>query len=205
LRLQRDKDIKIQIIEPIYTSCYNACGSYTTSYDIAIYRNKGCGVSEWLNLCEDEYEDDDNVVYDDKFNYAYSTTKSIYYEQNIKKCINNCKQTDKKKLNWNGKCKLTHIGNIDYEYIDNLLKEQNYKCYLCGDKVFTYLYIPYCSYKFSIDRINNDEPHDKGNVKISCYFCNCKDHIAYGKNTKEKCDDKTCFCHNDEIKCIINK
>jgi hypothetical protein len=47
------------------------------------------------------------------------------YENNIKKCINNCKQSDKKKLNWTGKGKLDSIGNIDYEFINKLINLWN--------------------------------------------------------------------------------
>ncbi len=63
--------------------------------------------------------------------------------------------------------------------------------------MITFLYAPYCCYKFSIDRLDNSKPHDKDNVKMSCYFCNCKDHILYNKTEKYKCIDKKCLCNNN--------
>lgn len=115
--------------------------------------------------------------------------------KNIRKTIANSKQSDKKKLNWTGRGKLDSVGDITYEYIHNLLTEQEYECYSCGDPVLTHSYVPYCSYKFSIDRIDNDKPHNKDNVKISCYFCNCKDHNAFNRTEKLKCKDEKCFCN----------
>lgn len=158
------------------------------SYDVEIFND--CGVIQWLNIYKDNYI---NTIY---------STKSIYYNidqqhiKNIKKCINNCNKSDKKKLNWVGKGKLDHVGNIDYEHVNFLLEKQNYKCYLCNDNLITYLLAPRCCYMFSIDRLNNNKSHDKTNVKISCYFCNCKNHVLYGKTMKSKCNDLKCFCNN---------
>jgi hypothetical protein len=128
-----------------------------------------------------------------KFNEQLNIKKME--RKNIQKCISNCRYLDKKKLDWIGRGKLDHVGNITYCDIINLLKKQNYKCHICGDVVLTHSYAPFCAYKFSIDRIDNDEPHDVSNVKISCYYCNCKDHIAYNQihPTKTKCNNK-CAC-----------
>lgn len=113
---------------------------------------------------------------------------------NIKKTISNCKCSDKKNLNRISN-KLTHIGNITYDNIVELLNNQNNKCYKCNDIVLTHLYVPFCLYKFSIDRIDNYKPHDIDNVKISCYFCNCKDHYSFDKKKKDKCFDTDCACY----------
>jgi hypothetical protein len=163
----------------------------TIYYYVVIYLNHT--YVRTLYICEDDY-----YFMDD---YKVKTKKGILFNvekqelTNIKKCIENCKSSDKKKLNWAGNGKLDKIGNINYEYIIQLLNEQNYKCYKCNDTVLTYSYIPFCSYKFSIDRLDNNKPHDLGNVKISCYFCNCKNHIAFNKQEKLKCEDKKCLCN----------
>ena len=74
-------------------------------------------------------------------------------------------------------------------------KEQNNKCYICNDIVLTHSYVPYCCYKFSIDRLDNLKPHDLDNVKISCYYCNCKNHILYNKHEKNKCENNIYLCN----------
>lgn len=76
-----------------------------------------------------------------------------------------------------------------------MIETQNYKCYLCDDIILTHSYVPYCCYKFSIDRIINTLPHDTTNVRMSCYYCNCKNHKSYCKTEKVKCDNKECCCH----------
>jgi len=162
-------------------------------YYIAVYKYKECGYSNIIDICSDEYY---------FFNcYKVETKKGILFDvvknkiKNIKKCIENCKNSDKKKINWYGNGKLENIGNIHYEYIIKLIKEQNYKCYKCNDIILTHSYIPYCSYKFSIDRLDNNKPHDIDNVKISCYFCNCKNHFAFNKTEKIRCENKKCLCN----------
>ncbi len=154
-----------------------------------------------FDIYEDEYED--HEIYDDESILSKSSAHKYHdidkqHKNNIKKCISNCLQKDKEKINWKGKGKLDHIGNINCVHINKLLEEQQYNCYLCGDNVITYMFVSYCCYKFSIDRIDNNKPHDKDNVKISCYFCNCKDHTLYDKKVKIKCDKNECFC-NDKL------
>jgi hypothetical protein len=199
INIQRIKDIKLHKSgKYLYSECEHE-SQFTIHYGIAVYFNKKKhdGVSRWLDIYDDYYDydssDDEKVINSDKGDY-HSIDKD--HVKNIKKCINNCIQSDKKKLNWVGNGKLDRIGNIDYEYINDLLEKQNNKCHLCNDKLITYLFVPYCCYKFSIDRIDNNKPHDRDNVKISCYFCNCKNHILYDKKIKTKCDNNKCFCNN---------
>jgi hypothetical protein len=68
---------------------------------------------------------------------------------------------------------------------------------MCNDKLTTFLYKPYCCYKFSVDRLDNQKLHNKDNIKISCYYCNCKNHKLYDKQKKDKCKDQSCFCNSD--------
>ena len=75
-------------------------------------------------------------------------------------------------------------GNIDKEYIVELLKKQNNKCYICQEEVLINNWNPYCCYQFSIDRIKNNEPHNKNNVLISCYYCNCRHHPKFNQHNK---------------------
>jgi hypothetical protein len=108
-------------------------------------------------------------------------------KNNITKKIYNCINNDTR----NFKIK----GDIIYENIYELLQIQNYKCYICNELVLTTGYKPYCCNQFSIDRLDNKKPHNKDNVKISCYFCNCKHHYLY-KNKEKICNIDDCKCKN---------
>jgi len=63
--------------------------------------------------------------------------------------------------------------DITEDYIDHILDHQNGECYhcnielnlSCGDRM---------SDQVSIDRIDNDLGHSKGNVVLSCWNCNFK-------------------------------
>lgn len=85
-------------------------------------------------------------------------------------------------------------GDLEMDDVEKLLIKQQFKCYVCGDVVLTANYKPYCCYQFSIDRINNDKPHDRGNVLISCYYCNCR-HFPLFDQPNKICNYK---CHTDK-------
>lgn len=127
--------------------------------------------------------------YNDSIVRIIGTTTYDFNEEkkNINKKISNCNYKDKKKFNVK--------PDITYDNIYKLLQIQKYECYICNEQILTDGYKPYCCNQFSIDRIDNTKPHNIDNVKISCYFCNCKDHSLYDK--KEKiCVINDCNCTN---------
>jgi hypothetical protein len=103
--------------------------------------------------------------------------------------INGYKSQD----NIKGRCE----GNVSVEDIFQLLKTQEFKCYVCKDEVKTSNWKPYCLYQFTLDRIDNNLPHNRDNVLISCYYCNCID-VLMGKNCSKNTMNKKCVggCHN---------
>jgi hypothetical protein len=92
------------------------------------------------------------------------------------------------------------IGNVKTEDIVKLLNKQKFKCYVCDDVVLTFGWKPNCLYQFSIDRINNSLPHNKDNVLISCYYCNCIDYFTPLNNKRKyKICDNYCHCEKRDI------
>ena len=91
-------------------------------------------------------------------------------------------------------------GNITLNTIIKLLHSQENKCYICQDPVM-FSALPYCCYKMSIDRINDNEPHNDNNILISCYYCNCRHHYAFSQHDKV-CDSE---CHMEHKPNIIKK
>jgi hypothetical protein len=78
----------------------------------------------------------------------------------------------------------SHEGEpLDYDYVIDLIDKCGGTCYSCKDPVL-YEGGLYCCYKLSIDRINNNKGHVKGNVRISCYFCNCRKNYAFTQEYK---------------------
>ncbi len=145
----------------------------------------------YVKYCDRYYEDGCNPVYKYTFDECIrilGTTSYFEHEKNIKKKISNCLQSDNKK-----KFEISGDEYITVEDIDDFLVMQSYTCKKCGDRVLTEGYKPYCCNQFSIDRINNSLPHNKDNVVISCYFCNCKGHPLYDKDVKH-CDINGCDC-----------
>jgi hypothetical protein len=83
-------------------------------------------------------------------------------------------------------------GDLTVDDVVELIKRQNGKCYTCGQIVKLRNYHPYCHYQYSVDRLDNSKPHDKNNVAISCYYCNCQVVLSSqsGKQIKKDCGGK---------------
>lgn len=92
-------------------------------------------------------------------------------------------------------------GNLNYNDVKKLLNKQKLKCYICDDILICHNWKPRCLYQFSIDRLDNSQPHNKNNCLISCYYCNCRFHPNFNY------DKKTCEggCHNEIRNIIITK
>jgi hypothetical protein len=93
--------------------------------------------------------------------------------------------------------KITDEEYISVNDVKKLLFIQETKCYICADNVITENWQPNCLYQFTLDRIDNKLPHNKNNVLICCYHCNCfNDNTIYADDSDvclyKLCKDK---CH----------
>ena len=110
--------------------------------------------------------------------------------RHIKNKIYNYRQQDmiKKKLN--------ETDFVSFEETIDLLKKCNMKCCYCSNEVYIlYEHVREMN-QWSLDRINNDIGHNKGNLVIACLECNLKrrrtnkDAFMFTKNMviiKEEC------------------
>lgn len=97
-------------------------------------------------------------------------------ETNIKNKLKHYKETDVSKFG--------REGNLTIDDISQLLKKQRFTCYVCDEMVLTSKWKRFCCYQFSVDRIDNNLPHDRSNVLISCYYCNCRYHFEFNQINK---------------------
>lgn len=88
-------------------------------------------------------------------------------------------------------------GNVTIDDVFQLLKIQNFKCYVCGDEVKTSNWKPYCLYQVTLDRINEKTPHNRDNVLVCCLYCNCRDmymSLECSDQKMKKICDNGCHC-----------
>jgi hypothetical protein len=88
-------------------------------------------------------------------------------------------------------------GNVESNDVVELLNKQKFKCYVCNDDVKTFMWRPFCLYQFTLDRLDNSLPHNRDNVLICCYYCNCIDFFSVSgcsENVKNKICNKGCHC-----------
>ena len=108
----------------------------------------------------------------------------------------------------NNKKIINFIITDEYVSVDDvkkLLINQENKCYVCYDTVITKEWQSRCLYQFTLDRIDNKLPHNKDNVLICCYYCNC---ISPSTITSlDDIDDRECdlFFKLCESKCHTTK
>lgn len=82
----------------------------------------------------------------------------------------------------------------DVETVVRLINKQDSMCYVCGDKVIFEESEPYCLYQFTLDRIDNSKPHNKDNVLLCCYYCNCR-HAFICQQARTKICQNGCHTH----------
>ena len=122
------------------------------------------------NDMKDEYNKLEEELYKKKEElrlFKIETTRLYNREYSLKhwdnRLLRTCKQIDKNE---------NRLFNLDEEWIKRMLEVQNGICYQCsypfllinGDRDLR---------QVSIDRIDNDLGHIKGNVILSCWGCNC--------------------------------
>jgi len=108
------------------------------------------------------------------------------FRTNVLKKIYSYRTTDKKR--WG------IPGDLTVNDVEEQLAKQEGRCYVCEEIVLLNSWTSRCLYQFSVDRINENFPHDRDNFLISCYHCNC---TCYCREGSEK---KICIngCHTEE-------
>lgn len=96
----------------------------------------------------------------------------------IQSKINGYKNQDKKKKIFSSD------KFVDVDFILNLLKENEFKCYYCKNNVKILYKLVRESTQWSIERINNEFGHNKDNVTIACLDCNLKRKTMYHERFK---------------------
>ncbi len=151
----------------------------------------------FLTLDNDDNQDNEPYIYtnisppyhleDGHPNVAFEKTDDFvtYAEKKIAAYKN---QDKKKNRNFNNE----EYCNIDT--IIKLIEKQDSKCYVCGDNVIFDDAKANCLYQFTLDRPDETLPHNKNNVLLCCYYCNCFGFTGYDNYL---CKHKMCKegCH----------
>lgn len=149
--------------------------------------------------CNEEYQKNMRSI-----EITGATCKKCIVKNKVKPKMSTCdiNQNIRNKIRCNkifDKDNFDREGNMTEEDILILLHRQQYCCYVCKEKIIIKNWKPYCFYQFSIDRLDNSKPHDRDNILISCYYCNCRNY--YTLYTNKVCPGD---CHT-EIKNNIRR
>ena len=97
------------------------------------------------------------------FGYIKYVPVNKTFEENIKKKLLGHKEYDNKKK---------YTNDIDVDYVQDLFVKQNGDCVKCGCMMKTFNYSKGDKMQFSIDRIDCNLGHIKGNIQLMCWGCN---------------------------------
>ncbi len=128
---------------------------------------------------EDKYYDSNEQM--NIINGIYKPIDS-YLENTIKMKINGYKQQDKLK------CIFEEDKFIQYTEVISLLKENSCKCFYCKVPLLIFYKVKNDGDQWTLDRIDNSQGHNTGNVVTSCLDCNIQkkdknhDKFLYSKN-----------------------
>ena len=176
-------DKKIIITEPTSTK--------SQSKKINCEKEKKLRVeTETWGLCEEDLSHElqttflktihDGLIEDKKIRNKYCTLISGH----IKAKLCAYKQQDLLKKVYNSEQFVSYMDTI------KLLNDCNLKCHYCSCEVFLLYQFVREKKQWSLDRINNDIGHNKGNLVIACLECNLKrrrtnkDAFMFTKNMK---------------------
>lgn len=92
---------------------------------------------------------------------------------------------------------------VDLNDVIELIKIQDGRCYICKEYVL-FNYKKYCNNQFTLDRINNTNPHLRGNVLIACNYCNVLiSQRGSSRRLSRSCRNKCCKDKSEDIKKLV--
>ena len=94
--------------------------------------------------------------------------KRIFLERQMKQKIEGYKTQDKKKNLWNPE------KFIDMETLQEKLKDSQLCCFYCKEMVYIWYDYVLEPKQWTLERVFNEQGHNKDNVEIACLSCNRK-------------------------------
>jgi hypothetical protein len=68
---------------------------------------------------------------------------------------------------------------VNYDYVLNLLIEKQLKCFYCRENVLLLYNFVRDNKQWTLERIDNNIGHNRGNVEIACLICNLRRRTMY--------------------------
>lgn len=137
----------------------------------------------WVKkLTEDSSSSGTTLLKNCKLNISADQIQYITeYSAELEKKLSNYKQQDKLKNRFD------ESAFISLDAVQKMLHESNLKCCYCSEDIFILYDIRREMNQWTLDRIDNLQGHNVGNVVISCLKCNLKkrsrDHQKFCDST----------------------
>jgi len=126
---------------------------------------------EWKEI-KDDIDTENQYEYIEKFE-EISKPKSELINKELKKKISSYRSQDKTKKLYNKE------QFVDLETVINLLKTSKMCCYYCKKNVLLLYENLREPRQWTLERLDNDYGHNKGNLEISCLKCNVDRKTMY--------------------------
>ena len=126
---------------------------------------------EWKEI-QDDINNENQFEYIENIEELSKTKKEIIHKE-IKKKISSYRSQDKTKKLYNKE------AFVDLETVIELLKTSTMCCYYCKCNVLILYENLREPRQWTLERMNNDYGHNKGNLEISCLDCNINRKTMY--------------------------
>jgi hypothetical protein len=123
---------------------------------------------DWKNIDTNHFEVDKQYKFVEDMN-----TITDIVSRELRKKISSYKSQDRRKNIYN------EDEFIDFEFVINLFKETQLKCYYCENQVFVIYDNVLESKQWTVERIDNRLGHNKNNSVMACLECNLKRRCMY--------------------------
>jgi hypothetical protein len=121
---------------------------------------------DWKNIDTNHFE------LDKQYKFVEDTITDLVSRE-LRKKISSYKSQDRRKNIYN------EDEFIDFEFVINLFKETQLKCYYCENQVFVIYDNVLESKQWTVERIDNRLGHNKNNSVMACLECNLKRRCMY--------------------------
>jgi hypothetical protein len=127
----------------------------------------------WINEIADKDLTSDAQIYLLLQPFDPQNKKQFFMYSQIRQKINGYKHQDILKN------KLNHDLFVDTSFVVRRLVDSQLKCFYCRETVDLLYKTVRDPKQWTLERVNNDYGHNKGNVEISCLSCNVKRRTMY--------------------------
>jgi len=124
-------------------------------------------ISYQYEIIDSIYQDISNTEWPLLFSRHLSTKQCEWIVRELERKLEGYKRQDERKDR-------QYNMPVGLKDLCKMFKKEEYRCHYCRELLSVIHRETRCSSQWSLDRMDNDKPHDINNLVLSCYSCNVR-------------------------------